>query len=309
MTSHARFHHILNEINGIGDTRILRQRIILIQRITRLFVEHHVFIDRAEACSIPDLRLKLLREINALGITTTLKIEDSVVSPPMLISANQAARRISRETGLARTRKTKKESYIPGRTHVGRTMHWQDILSWQDEIQNGKNGLLHLTCILCPRDQNQALFKIDNNSGIRTSTMRTWIGTEIWHTQDGKSRPFAGLIAFIGAQKQLTSKQIVPGQLGNYLHRHSITRICTGNSIKDKNIASLQVICQAASNHLKGFDGHRVVILSPPDFRSGFGSRYDKFILGGAPCVCTGRRRKHTVRCQHAFFSRQSPLD
>jgi hypothetical protein len=68
-----------------------------------LVVDDDVFQNGSEAkCSI-DIRLGLRREIDSLGVATTLNIEDSRVGPAVLVVPDQKALWICREGGLARS--------------------------------------------------------------------------------------------------------------------------------------------------------------------------------------------------------------
>src|SRR6266571_1641757 len=111
MSPPAGFDHIFNVIDGIGGASILRERIIIVIWLACLLIQHYIFIDRAKAHGIPDLRLIFLRQVDALRVTTALEVEDTIITPAMLIITDQAAARIGRKTCLPRTRQAKEERH------------------------------------------------------------------------------------------------------------------------------------------------------------------------------------------------------
>src|SRR5436309_468215 len=102
MTAHARDNRIINELHGICGARVLGLGIVVVIGLAALRIKHYVLQHCAEADSIPDLRLTLLREPDALGITSAFEVKDAIFRPAMLVIADEAARRIGRKRGLAR---------------------------------------------------------------------------------------------------------------------------------------------------------------------------------------------------------------
>jgi hypothetical protein len=74
------FHHvwdlgIRNIFSRVGATRILRNGNIVIVWGTHCGVLHDVLQDGAEADGVENLRLLLAREVNALGVASSLDVE------------------------------------------------------------------------------------------------------------------------------------------------------------------------------------------------------------------------------------------
>src|SRR6476661_3638116 len=136
MTTHTGGHHVLNIINRIGHTCIFGQRAISVIGFAGLLIQNNVFTDRTETHRIIDLRLMFPGEVDTLGITAALEIEDTIISPTMLIITDQAPIWVSGKARLAGTRKAKEESDITLRTDVRRTVHGQYTLSRQDKIEH-----------------------------------------------------------------------------------------------------------------------------------------------------------------------------
>ena len=92
---------VVNKVNGVGHTRVLRNaRIVKVHNMGPLVVDH-VFQDRAETDGVVDLGLLLCRQTDGLGIATALDVEDAIVGPAMFIIAYQMAIGVSREGRLS----------------------------------------------------------------------------------------------------------------------------------------------------------------------------------------------------------------
>lgn len=66
-----------------------------------VLVKHHILQHSAKLDSIPDLRLILPLQVDALGIAAPLYVEDTIEAPAVLIVANQWASRVCGQCGLA----------------------------------------------------------------------------------------------------------------------------------------------------------------------------------------------------------------
>lgn len=96
----------------------------------------HVFGDGAEADGMEDLRFLLLGEADRLGVTTTFKIEDPVVSPAMLVITDQPPLRIGGKAGLASAGKPEKQRAVTVFAHIGGTVHRENPAQWQQIIHD-----------------------------------------------------------------------------------------------------------------------------------------------------------------------------
>ena len=91
-----------DEIHRIGAARVLGLGAIIEIRHPGDRIDRDILEQRAEPlCRGINLRLRLGREANGLGIAATFKIEDTGWRPAMLIVTQQNALRISRKRGLA----------------------------------------------------------------------------------------------------------------------------------------------------------------------------------------------------------------
>lgn len=99
-------------LNRIGATSVFCDADIVIIRETGCRVVDNVLEDGTELDSVVDIRFLFSREVDALGVASTLNIENTSVRPHMLIITNQQTIGIGRKCGLASTRKTEEQGDI-----------------------------------------------------------------------------------------------------------------------------------------------------------------------------------------------------
>ncbi len=102
--SYRRPNSILDMLNGIGTPRILCDSCIGVVYLTRACHKTHVLQDSSKLNCLEYLGFFFRRQINGLGIATSLKIKNSLAVPPMFIITNQLPFRIGRECCFSSTR-------------------------------------------------------------------------------------------------------------------------------------------------------------------------------------------------------------
>ena len=103
---------VRNEFDRIRAARVLRDANIIIVGRTRSRVVDDVLKDTTKADRVVDLGLLRGGEVDALGITTALNVEDAGIRPDVLVITDEKAPRVSTERCLSRSRQAKKECYI-----------------------------------------------------------------------------------------------------------------------------------------------------------------------------------------------------
>lgn len=103
---------IRNKFDRVGATSILSDADIIIVRNSRRRAVDDVLKDAAIFDGVENIRFLLRREVDALGITSTLNVEDTSIRPDMFVVTDEKTARISGECGLAGARKTEKEGNI-----------------------------------------------------------------------------------------------------------------------------------------------------------------------------------------------------
>lgn len=112
MPSHARNPGVRDKLDWIGTPGVLGDRAVVKVDFTGDVVNNDVLKDTAKLDCIKDLGFLVSGEINALGVTSTLNVEDSVISPAVLIITNEVSMDVSRKSCLACARQTKEKSNI-----------------------------------------------------------------------------------------------------------------------------------------------------------------------------------------------------
>jgi hypothetical protein len=149
----ARNLGIRDEVNGVSAAGVLGDTIVRVVRFARDGVVGDVLENGTEANGVEDLGLLFGVETDALGVATTLNVEDTVVRPDMLVVTNQLSPRVRRkgpvsgtssiirmhmrkasgDERLASAGKTEKERHIAVLALVGRRV--QGKLAELDRLQ------------------------------------------------------------------------------------------------------------------------------------------------------------------------------
>ena len=101
-----------DKLNRVGATGVLSDADVVIIRNPGNRAVDDILKDAAKFDGVEDIRLLLRREVDALGITSALNVEDTSVRPDMFVVTDEKTMGISRECGLAGTGKTEKESNV-----------------------------------------------------------------------------------------------------------------------------------------------------------------------------------------------------
>src|SRR6516165_9681860 len=117
---------VRNEIDRVSGTSVFRESIVIVVWPASDGIDDYVFQHTAKADGIPDLRLTLARQPDALRVAAAFDIKNAVVGPAVFVVADQPAFRIGGERRLARARQTKEQSRPAVGADVGRTVHRKD---------------------------------------------------------------------------------------------------------------------------------------------------------------------------------------
>ena len=91
MSANAGDDRVLDEIYGIRGAGVLGLAVVVVVGNASVRIESHILEHAAEAQSVPDLRLVLARELNALGVASAFEVKHAVRAPSMLVIADQVA--------------------------------------------------------------------------------------------------------------------------------------------------------------------------------------------------------------------------
>jgi hypothetical protein len=151
-------------LNWISASGVLGEGNIIVVNEAGVWVENDILEDGTEFDGSINIWLLLRGEAHALGVATTLDIEDTSFSPAVLIITDQIAVWIGGESGLAGTGKTEENGDIAILTLVCGGVKSEDIvLNWHLVEENSEHTLLHLTSVLSTEDNHLLIGEVDGN--------------------------------------------------------------------------------------------------------------------------------------------------
>ena len=125
-----------------------------------------------------DLRLGFLRQLDDLGVAAALEIEEAVLRPAMLVIADQRARRIGGERGLAGAREAEEHGAVALGADIGGAMHGHHALLGQQVVEHGEDRLLHLARILRAADEDEAVGEVERDHRLAARAVAGGVGLE-----------------------------------------------------------------------------------------------------------------------------------
>lgn len=173
-------------LDGVGAAGVLGEGDVVVVDLAGDGVEDDVLEDGAVADGVVDIRLLLGRQANALGVAATLDVEDTAVTPAVLVVTDQGTVGVGRQCGLAGSRQTKEEGDIAVLALVGGRVQGQDVvLDGHLVEENGEDALLHLTGVLGTQDDHLLGGEVDGDRGGRGHALGVAVGGELAGIVDG----------------------------------------------------------------------------------------------------------------------------
>ena len=181
---------IVNVGDRVAHTGILRDRVIIIIRLSCFRIQNYVLHLASETDGIVNLRLILRIQIDALCIAAALEVEYAVVRPAVLVVTDELSSRIGGESCLSCSGETEEYSCLMGlRIHVGRAVHREYILLNRHQIVHyGEYGFLDLSGILGTGNQYHLVLEVDNDSCLGICPVYSRIAGKARSCNDGKIR-------------------------------------------------------------------------------------------------------------------------
>lgn len=166
LAADARNLGVLNVLDGVSATSVLSEGIILVVDNTGIRIEDDVLKNGTELDSTENIGLLLGRETNALGVASSLNVEDALVAPAVLVVTDKSTLGIGREGGLASTGETEEDSHVALLTLIGRGVEGEDVVLHGHLVEeHSEDTLLHLTGILGAKDDHLLVGKVDGDGG------------------------------------------------------------------------------------------------------------------------------------------------
>src|SRR5215471_12590731 len=163
MSANPRDHSTVNVVDRVGTTSVLGEADIVVVWDVGLRIENHILEDRAEANGIPDFRLSLFSQVDALCVAAAFKVENAGCPPSVLVVSNQVPFRVGGERCLTGARESKEQSRVSGLAGIGGAVHGENIALGQEEIHDAENRFLHFAGIFAAADDNEPAREIHND--------------------------------------------------------------------------------------------------------------------------------------------------
>jgi ACT domain-containing protein len=235
---------VLDVLDGIGTAGVLCEGGVFVVDNTADGVEDDVLEDGTEADSVENIGLLLSGQTNALGVAATLNVEDTTVSPAVLVVTDQSTLGVSGECGLAGSRQTEEDSNVTVLAFIGRRVQGQDVvLDGHLVKEDSEDTLLHLSSILSTEDDHLLLGKVDGDgsggghtlsetvSGEGTSVVDHIVGVEV--------------LEFFGsrADKHIAHEESMVGAGADDTDTDPVALIPTGETVDNVDtVAGVEVI-------------------------------------------------------------------
>ncbi|MNT05893.1 hypothetical protein D3C72_1405380 [compost metagenome] len=257
--------------------------------------QHHVFENRAETAGRGvDFRFGFGRKLDRLGVAAAFEVEDAVLAPAMLVIADQRARRIGRQRGLAGAGQAEEHGGITFWTDIGRAMHGHDALGRQEIIEDCEDRLLVFTGIGGAADEDKTIGEIAGDDGFRTNAVTVRIGLEARQVDDGELLFETRQFFLLRSDKKVANEQRMPGKLGDDAGRQSVFLIGAADQVLNIEGLSGGMGQHVLAQQLEIFRRQRLVVV-PPDGVLGGGIADDEFVLRRTARMLAGDGAKRTI--------------
>mmetsp|Transcript_40347 Transcript_40347/g.90695 ORF Transcript_40347/g.90695 Transcript_40347/m.90695 type:complete len:384 (-) Transcript_40347:71-1222(-) len=214
-------------VQRVGHTAVLSLGRVEVVR-GAILVNPHILHQSILLDGAVDLRLILFRQVNCLGIAATLKVENAILIPAMLIIAKQQTIWVSGQGGLASARQAKEQSSVSVMALVGRAVHGHDAIQRQQVVHDAKHALLHLTTILGTTNDGQSLLNVEGHIVLSLQAVLLPLGVlGQASVDDGEVGLEVGDLLVGGrAHKHVAHEVAVPGPLG--VHANALLGLGVG---------------------------------------------------------------------------------
>lgn len=278
--TNRRLQGIADKVQGIAHPRIGRDG--LASEIQVLFAgdKGHILHDGARAHSPVNLRLLVFREVDGFGIAATLKIENGIGRPPMLIIANQAAVGIGAERGFTRAAQSEENSRIAVLAQVGGAVHAQHaFVVGQHIIQHRENAFLHFAGITGAADQDYLFREVHDGEVVLADAVFRAFGMEAGGLDDVPVGLKAIQFFLLRPQEHIMAEEVAPGIFVHHADIHPVGRVGAGKAVAYPDILLRQVIHHFGVEAVEVFRFKGDIKIVPVNGVAGDVIEHDEFIF------------------------------
>ena len=257
---------MIDELDRVGDAGVLGLAAVVVVGVRRV-VEHGVLEHGAEADGVPDLRLALPGELDALGVAAALDVEDAVVGPAVLVVADEIPVGVGGERGLAGAGEAEEDRDVRGilAIDVGRTMHREDAHVRQVVVHRVEDRLLHLARVAGADDDDLPLLEaLDDRETVLDAVLRGVVDLQVAGVVDDPVRLEAFAVHGVGVDEQRRGEERVPRLLRHDRDLQSIVGIRVGVPVEPVELAPpLEVLDRELLEGREVLRRDRLVDLAP----------------------------------------------
>lgn len=201
----ARNLGILNVLNGVSATSVLGEGRVVVVDLTGLGVEDDVLKNGTEADGTVNIGLLLGGETNALGVATTLNVEDTLVGPAVLVVTDKGTLGVGGESGLASTGETEEDGDITALALVCGGVESKDVVLDGHLVEENSedliidqismtqchhcvldtNSFFHFSSVFGTKDNHLLLGEVEGDGGCGGHTSGESVGGESTGIVDG----------------------------------------------------------------------------------------------------------------------------
>jgi hypothetical protein len=228
----------------------------------------------------------------------------------MFVVADQGPRRVSRERRLPGAGKAEEHGGIVRVIVgvVGGAMHRHHTLFGQEVVQKGEDRLLVFAGILGVGDQDQLLFEVERDHGIRPAAVPFRVGGEAWAVDDREFRHEAVKLGPLGPPEKVADEQVMPGELTDHTHIETMLGVGAAVKILHEVFAALHVLQHVLMQAVEGVRCHRGIVV-PPDLVFDRRGADDELVFRGPSRELAGRHQEGAPLSHATFTAAQCGLD
>ena len=232
-----------NEVDGIGNARVLGERAVGVVGRAFVGIDDDVLDERAEAYRAVDLGLVLFAEVYALSIAAALDIEYAVVRPAVLVVADEPALGVGGERRFARAGKTEEQRGIAAAVerHIGGAVHAQHAFLRQQVVHEREYGLFHLARVL--RADDEYYLALERKQYRRFAVGAALLGIELEPGHGDKRiilfERFE--LFFRRTDKHVVHEQVFGRVLVDDAYRNAVFGVCARKSVEYIDVFAAEV--------------------------------------------------------------------
>ncbi len=251
----------------------------------RVGIDDDIFQHRAEALRRGEnLRFRLAREVDRLGVAAALEIEDAVPPPAMLIVADQRAARIGGERRLAGAGEAEENRRVSVRPHIRGAVHRHHAARRQHEIEVGEDRLLHLARIGGAGDEHDAAREVAGDHRLGAGAVALVVGAHARQIDDRQVRNEGRKLGEFGANEEIADEQRVPRIFRDDACAHTVIGVGAAVEVLREEFAVLRVGNEIVEQRVEVRALHGLVEI-PSHRRVGGCVADDELVLRRAPGV------------------------